>query len=145
MIGGGVKNVGRLAKKLNNLGKNIEKYRNNAVKEATLAIHKEAVAVVSENKGGSAALRYRPKRIVTVSDPFEAPHTDRGQLRRSIKFNYSEGVGVVGTNLKYGFWLEFGTEHMAPRPWLAPAVMRSLKTVDGIFEKWFDKAIKDSL
>lgn len=145
MIKGGVKGVASLTKKLNNLGKNIEKNRNMAVKEATLAIHAEAVALVSENKGGTAEIRYKPKRIVTVSEGFTAPHTDRGQLRRSIKFNYKDGIGLVGTNLKYGFWLEFGTEHMAPRPWLAPAVLRSLKVVDGIFEKWLDKAIKETV
>ena len=144
-IGGSIKGKGALQKKIKVLADNIEKNRNIAVQEATLALHREAVLVVSENKGGTAEIRYKPKRIVTVSEGFQPPHTDKGQLRKSIKFNFKAGIGQVGTNLKYGVWLEFGTETMAPRPWLSVAVLRSLKSVDGIFEKWFNKAIKETL
>lgn len=145
MIKGNIKGQTKLLTKINNLGKNIEKGRDLAVKEATLAVHKEAVLVVSENKGGTPAIRYSPKRTVTVSKAGAPPHTDRGILRKSIKFNFRAGVGIVGTNLKYGFWLEFGTEDMEPRPWLSVAVLRSLKTVDSIFEKVLTNAIKETI
>jgi len=144
MIGGGVKGLEKTLKAFQKLDKSFEKNRNMAVKEATLALHGEAIKIVSANEGGKIGVRYNPKRVVTVSKPNTPPHTDTGQLRKSIKFNYKDGVGEVGSNLKYAAWLEFGTVDMAPRPWLSTAVERVAKTVDNIFEKWFKAAIEES-
>lgn len=120
-----------------------EENRNIAVQESTLRLHEQAVKIVSENAGGSAAIRYNPRRNVTVSKPGDAPHTDTGRLRQSIKFNYQDGVGNVGSNLKYAAWLEFGTEDMAPRPWLSTAITETTKDIANIFNKWMRKAVKD--
>jgi hypothetical protein len=38
----------------------------------------------------------------------------------------------VGTNLKYGAHLEFGTQNMAPRPWLSTAFKLAIKNIDKI-------------
>jgi hypothetical protein len=45
------------------------------------------------------------------SQPGDFPHADTGRLRNSIFSNVDEKAleGTVGTNLKYGLWLEFGT------------------------------------
>lgn len=145
MIKGSVKNIGKLSKKLNNAAKIMEANRNMAVKEATVLLHAEAIKIVSANDGGTAEIRYNPKRVVTVSKPNTPPHTDKGKLRQSIKFNYKEGVGQVGSNLKYAAWLEFGTVDMEPRPWLSVAVKNVAKDVGDIFEKWLKAAIKEIL
>ena len=136
----GVKNLNNLFKKMSST---FDDNRNMAVKEATLAIHAEAIQIVSENSGGKAGMRYDPKRTVTVSKPNTPPHTDTGRLRQGIKFNYKDGIGQVGSNLKYAAWLEFGTSDMAPRPWLSVAISRTAKDVSAIFNKWFNKAIKE--
>ena len=78
MIKGGVKNVDKLLKKANKLADSFEKNRSYAVKESTLALHRESVLVVSENSGGDSAIRYGPTRQVTVSKPGDPPHTDTG-------------------------------------------------------------------
>lgn len=41
----------------------------------------------------------------------EYPHADTGRLRNSIFASVDEKTleGIVGTNLKYGLWLEYGT------------------------------------
>jgi HK97 gp10 family phage protein len=145
MIGGGVFGGPKLMKQLENAAKKIEANRNMAVKEATLALHGEAIKIVSENQGGTAQIRYNPKRVVTVSKPNTPPHTDKGILRKSIKFNYKQGVGQVGSNLKYAAWLEFGTSDMEPRPWLSVAVKNAAKDISDIFDKWFKAAIKEIL
>lgn len=59
------------------------------------------------------------------SKPGNPPKTDRGVLVNSIFVNVEQSgikpIVTVGTNLKYGAWLEFGTKDTAARPWLAPA------------------------
>ena len=143
MISGKLLGVSALKKQIIKMEKAFEENRNLAVQESTLALHKSAIEIVSENAGGTQAIRYSPKRNVTVSKPGDPPHTDTGRLRQSIKFDYKKGVGRVGSNLKYAAWLEFGTEDMSPRPWLSVAISRVSKEVDKIFSKWMNKAIKD--
>jgi len=56
------------------------------------------------------------------SAPGEPPGVISGTLKRSIT-NEVEGLtGRVGTNVEYGKYLELGTEHIAPRPFLRPAL-----------------------
>ncbi len=143
MIKGSIKGVEKLLRQAERAADIFELNRNNAVKEATLKVHELAIRAVSENDGGHAALRYNPKRTVTVSDPGSPPHTDTGRLRQSIKFNYKDGVGNVGSNYKVAAWLEFGTEDVSARPWLSVAVEQAAKEIADIFNKWFTKAVKD--
>lgn len=63
-----------------------------------------------------------------ASAPGEAPAWDTGALAGSI-FAELDGNGPriganIGTDLKYGQWLEDGTTKMEARPWLAPAFNR---------------------
>lgn len=145
MIKGGLKGIDKTLKAAKALEKNIEANRTLAVQETTIKLHELAVKEVSKNQSGTAALRYGPKRNVTVSKPGDPPHTDTGRLRQSIQFNIKKDFGEVGSNLKYAAWLEFGTENMAPRPWLSTAIEILNKSyVAQIFEKWMDKALKES-
>lgn len=52
------------------------------------------------------------------SAPGEPPHKQTGRLLGSIAYEVSGLVARVGTNVKYGRWLELGTRRMAARPWL---------------------------
>lgn len=40
----------------------------------------------------------------------------------------------VGTAVKYGFFLEFGTVHMEPRPWLRPSINKVADETDVLGE-----------
>ncbi len=42
---------------------------------------------------------------------------------------------IIGTPLKYGLYLEVGTSKMAARPWLRPALNRSLERIKKIICK----------
>lgn len=61
------------------------------------------------------------------SSPGEPPAVDTGTLRRSVQMEVQDAPTLiivrVGTNLKYGLFLEIGTVHIQPRPWLLPAFL----------------------
>lgn len=77
--------------------------------------------------------------IVTTQAKSLAP-VDKGMLRASIMYKTAGGKsggleggprltsepkvggGVVGSNVDYAVYQEFGTRHMAPQPFLRPAV-----------------------
>jgi len=52
----------------------------------------------------------------------EHPQIKTGELLGSITHEVGEGEVVIGTNVKYGKYLEHGTSRMPPYPWLYPAV-----------------------
>lgn len=63
------------------------------------------------------------------SKPGEPPAVDTGRLRSSIthdvKVEGDEVIGLVGTATEYGLYLELGTNKMAARPFLRPAVFNN--------------------
>ena len=52
----------------------------------------------------------------------EHPQIKTGILLGSITHGVGDGEVVIGTNVKYGKYLEHGTVNMPPYPWLYPAV-----------------------
>lgn len=61
------------------------------------------------------------------SRPGEYPKKVTAHLRNTVQSEYdpSRKVARVGTNTKYGKYLELGTRKMARRPWLSRAVRES--------------------
>lgn len=64
--------------------------------------------------------------------PGNPPARDTGNLSNSIRYEvHSEGqeiYGVVGSTQKdpdYAVYTEYGTNKMAPRPWLRPAMQKN--------------------
>jgi len=55
----------------------------------------------------------------------EPPGVITGTLKRSITYEIEGLIGRVGTNVEYGKHLELGTEHIAPRPFLRPALEKN--------------------
>ncbi len=52
----------------------------------------------------------------------EHPQIKTGELLGSITHEVGEGEVVIGTNVVYGKYLEFGTSRMPPYAWLYPSV-----------------------
>lgn len=115
-----------------------------AIQDATFLVHEKAVKSIQDNSGGKPDIRYNPRRGVVVSKPGKPPNTDTGRLVQSIQVEFrNNGLeGIVGTNLKYGVWLEFGTQDMPARPWLKPAVQSQLKKINSRFSKAVERSIK---
>ena len=67
------------------------------------------------------------------SKPGNPPAPDTGRLMGSITHRVEmEGnsiIGYVGTSVKYGVYLEYGTSKIAARPWLGPAIERNRKII----------------
>ena len=73
------------------------------------------------------------------SRPGEPPHKITGQLQNSIGQRVDRTatgiVGVVGTSLKKGRWLELGTSMMAARPYLRVTLVENRRRILGILTK----------
>lgn len=109
-------------KKFTSFGKNMDEVNKQFVALAALEVRNEAIQLLAANGDGTPVMRYGPKRMVYASKPGDPPNSDTGRLQQSIK-SVKDGKGwMVGTNLKYGAWLEFGTQDMARRPWLSVAL-----------------------
>jgi hypothetical protein len=79
----------------------------------------------------------RAKEIVSsayppASSPGEPPAKRTGHLRRNIAHEVVGLTGRVGSNLSYSRHLELGTMHIAPRPWLRPALLHSQQRIEAI-------------
>lgn len=62
---------------------------------------------------------------------------DTGRLRNSITHIVDEGgkCAVIGTNVEYAPYVELGTRHQKPQPYLKPAAEDHESTYKGIFLK----------
>ena len=83
----------------------------------------------------------------SVEGDYPAP--DTGRLKASINYDV-EGtgyqiVGRVGSTLTdppYAFYLEFGTIHMAERPWLRPTMSKDNSFIRSQFQKAVKKVLE---
>jgi HK97 gp10 family phage protein len=90
-----------------------------------IATTKKTVRFKEDGQWKTEKRTFRKKSKVygsNPSDPGEPPHKQWDHLRRSIAAECYDLVGRVGTNLRYGRYLELGTRKMAPRPWLRRAL-----------------------
>lgn len=73
------------------------------------------------------------------SGPGEPPSPDTSNLRRSVMYEVGDGYVDVGANAEYAPYLEFGTRHMAARPFLRPAMDQSTDAISKEFQKHFER------
>lgn len=87
------------------------------VKQTANAITASAKERMAEPKTGRFYGSHR------ASAPGEAPAIDTGNLAGSIEVEMDGPLtAVVTVGAEYGPFLEYGTAHIAPRPFLTPAV-----------------------
>ena len=114
---------------------------------AALLVQSEAIKSIS--KGARSGVTYkRGGKTGKRSAPGEFPKTDRGRLVASIKREEQAGskglIQKVGTNLKYGRALEFGTLKMAARPWLARTLKLNSKAIIRKISRELKKVLRSS-
>lgn len=64
-----------------------------------------------------------------ASAPGQGPAVDTGRLRQSIAVvKVGDQHYRIGTNVRYAPLLEFGTRHIAPRPFMRPAAEEEART-----------------
>lgn len=94
-----------------------------AVKAMSQRVRTHAIKSIRRTSSrGATYEKYSPRRTHVASADGDPPNTDTGTLVNSIKAIVSGMSGTVGTDLDYGYFLEIGTQAMAERPWLWPAV-----------------------
>lgn len=97
--------------------------------DAATATHKFAVELISQGtRSGITYLKTKAGIPHIASAPGEPPKSDTGTLVENItieKVGDAKGDGYTVGSRKgapHGFWLEFGTSNMLPRPWLSVAL-----------------------
>ena len=80
----------------------------------------------------------KAERARNRSKPWGPPHVDTGHLRRNVAWardRQRKYIRYVGTGIGnaesvgYALYLEYGTEHMLPRPFLRPGIYKSRPVV----------------
>lgn len=109
-------------------------------------VEKEAKqSILDGNKTGRL---YRRGTVVhRASAPGEAPANDTGRLVNSINTEADANSATVkagGGIVTYAAHLEFGTRHIAPRPFLFPALERSKAFIRARFEQALAKTVDRS-
>jgi HK97 gp10 family phage protein len=112
-----------------------------ALKASGERVRGEAIKSILEgNKSGKI---YRRGSVThKASAPGEAPANDTGRLASSIISiqNKDESLVIAGRGqVKYAAFLEFGTERMAERPFMLPALEKSRNWI----KERLNKAVRD--
>jgi hypothetical protein len=71
------------------------------------------------------------------SAPGKPPGVDTGALRNSITWK-ADGrfTRLIQDGVEYGVYLEFGTEHILPRPFMSPAFERERRDLGDHAKAW---------
>ena len=89
-------------------------------------VRNSAIDSMRKSPPNTTASKYISKGRHYPSFGFNAPRPDSGDLIRSLLMDVDETdlevrMGSVINDPPYPAYLEFGTDNMAPRPWLEPA------------------------
>jgi phage gpG-like protein len=116
---------------------------------ADTAVHKIAFEI--EGKAKVSMAGEKSGRIYEVSPgvahqasaPGEAPAIDTGNLVNSIQTEMiGKATAMVFTNTEYAYDLEFGAAHLAPRPFLQPAVSAVTSAVEHDPRRYFAAVVE---
>lgn len=143
-----IKNKNRLISKLKKLSASSQLPVKQTMLKSAMKIQNESKKLISTgertgvvySRGGISSRR---------SAPGEPPKTDTGGLVSSIKKRkLNSGFEfLIGTNLKYGRYLEFGTKDkkILPRPWLQPTLLKHKKHIARNIRKSVKKALRGAI
>ena len=111
-------------------------------------------------KGVDAGIEKALQKICakTVAQAKQLAPVDKGLLKGSLTYSTSKkkgeleskpkkGEAYVGTNVEYAVYQEFGTRHIAPQPFLRPAVAIEVQGQNAkhILKKTINENLKGSL
>ena len=156
-----IKNERALIEALQKYSKDTEQTMESVVKIAAGQIEGDAIKSIQrgtktgalytyDSSGKTTVIRANGKFVKAVkntgrstshraSAAGEAPSSDSGELVSKIRSVTSGLNAWIGTDLKYGMWLEFGTQRMAERPWLRPARAKNEKKFFNLAKKRMGK------
>ena len=73
------------------------------IEKAAIDIHREAIKGIRKVSPGAKMIRYKPRRMVTVSNPGDPFNTDTGKGIGSVKWEIDKSTmtAAVGSNVAY--------------------------------------------
>src|SRR4051812_5695027 len=103
-----------------------DKLRRSVMQEivkGTEDIRNESISLILNTEKTGRVYRHRGVEH-QASAPGEPPASDTGRLVNSIStaYDFDNMSGSIVVSVDYGFYLEYGTEKMEPRPYLRPAL-----------------------
>lgn len=115
-----------------------------ARKKMLAAVNEVRNTVLETLSGTRSGQTYKvpgTNRTYTASAPGQPPAVATAELRQSIGTSIESEpgrlVGKVGTDKIQGKMMEFGTRHVAPRPWLRISFEKSSGKIKSILgRKW---------
>lgn len=142
-----------LRRKLKRMSKELEAPVRKAVERSALKIQGDARKLIANGqRSGEVYMKTKSRKRHRASAPGEPPKLDTGRLNRSIQVAFpieNRGLAaVVGTNEKYGKWLEFGTDRLShqpnngARPWLLPTWKKNAPQIAKVIRKAVREALR---
>ena len=77
----------------------------------------------------------RTGALIVEGDAVLRAPVDTGNLRASITHRVDGDEAIIGTNVEYAPYLEFGTSKQSPQPYLRPALDENKSQVRNIMGK----------
>jgi HK97 gp10 family phage protein len=135
-----------LNRKLNKLGIKMGKAIDDGVFITAQGVRTDAIKSIQNKSPGKVVQRSRQGGGTyshVASNEGQAPNTDTGKLVASIALDkQSDANYLVGSNLPYAAWLEFGTSKTGARPWLEPAMRKNINDLIKNINKAADLTIQ---
>ena len=87
-----------------------------------LSVNINKIAVVRNSRGGNVPNLLKAALDIERGAKTRAP-VDTGNLKNSISVTLGDAglAAEIGPTARYGIYLEYGTRHMSPRPYMGPA------------------------
>lgn len=121
----------KLQKRINQIARKAPQKIDTILAKAAFFTHAHAITLIQQSP--SSGRQYKRGSIThTASAPGQPPATDTGNLVRNITVSRKDIMYYdIGSrkDAPYGFFLEFGTSNMQPRPWLTPSAIEGRKQI----------------
>jgi len=146
MISAEITGMDRLTRKLQSMPPESTREVKKAIAQSAFLVEMTAKKAIAHGKKSGKV--YKRRGIFhRASAAGEAPATDTGRLISTITHQaLLDGLEmIVGTALKYGAYLEFGTHRIAARPWLAPSLRQNSRKIVKLIDEAVRKTIQKKI
>lgn len=139
--------LSQFAKSLDSLSKSAQQEAKKSIVKVSYKIEGDCKENISSGTRSGRFYKRGKNRKHQASSVGEFPKSDYGDLVASIKaeFDFSGLESTVGSRISapHGFWLEFGTNKMRPRPWLSRTINENKDFIEKTFNDALNNIAKD--
>lgn len=109
-------------------------------------VQKKMVQVAKDMRGTPALNAMRQATLLVHRSAKQNAPVDTGRLRASITPSVSQSgntvMGVVGSNVEYAPFQEFGTRHMKGRFYLKRALEQNARRIYSLLSRFVEQVVK---